>query len=118
MNPLAPVTAMRIVLAHIQLWNRSNELAAPIANVRQLRGDFLAQVPGKNHHVIRARLLDAGLGDDRNARAGEVAALLVRRGVYHVAEQVWSYTGVIEQGVAFGGGAVAHDVFPVALASD
>src|SRR4249919_2474957 len=99
----------------VQLWHREYEPPAPLANVSKLRGDLLAQVPWEHDDEVRPRRAQVGLVDDRNARAWQETALLVRRGIGNEREKVCAHATKIEKRVALGRSAIGGDAFSLAL---
>src|SRR6476620_10247966 len=103
---------------HPDLWNRHNELAAPVANVRKLRDDFFLQVPGQNQHVIGTRLPDPIRRKDRDVRACKELSMLVRIPIDRVVEKIGPDAAVIQQRIAFAWRSVASHRLPLAFDTD
>ena len=101
-----------------QLRRPRGEAPAPFADVRVLLGDLLAQVPRQDEHDVRARLAQRLERPDRDVRARQKLALLVRVGVDGVVEEVGAHAAVVQERVALGGGAVARDRLALALEVD
>ena len=108
----------RRVLADFQLGDRDDELAAPVADVLHLVGDFFFEVPGEDEEVVGLGLFDVVDGVDGDGGAGGVAAVFVGVHIDGVVEVVGADAAVVEEGVAFAGGAVADDGFAVGLDLD
>src|SRR5579863_6934245 len=73
---------------HLHAGDGNHELASPGADELQLLHDFVLEIPGKNHDIIRLELADAVGMIDRDAAAGKMAALFVRAAVHGERDQV------------------------------
>src|SRR5271155_4377155 len=110
--------AAKFSRVHLDGRNRHDELPAPLANVSILLNDFILQVPRQDEKIIGLRFLDALRPKDRNVRAGQKPAVLVRIAVHRVVNKIGADTAIIQQGVSFSRSAVTGDGFPLALGLD
>ena len=88
-------------IEHVNLWDRDNELGAPIADMAHLLDDFLWKYwPGSVDRVNRL---------DRDIHPRRVATVLIRVTVYRKIQKIGADSAVIEQCVVLTWRAVAED---------
>ena len=80
--------------------------------------DLVLEVPRKDQNVVGLGLVDRLHRIDRDVHAGRVAAVLVRIAVDGEVQEIGADSRVVEQGVAFAGGAIAADALPFLLGFD
>ena len=68
--------------------DRDDEPSTPLAHVRMLRRDLIAEVPGQDQHVVGLRLPDAFWREDRDVCPGRVSAVLVWVPIDQVVDEV------------------------------
>ena len=66
-------------------------------------------IPGKNQKIVWLRLADPLRPVDRHVHPRKEAVLLVRTPVHGVVQEIGTHTAVVQQGVAFCGGAISND---------
>src|SRR5262245_6502931 len=103
---------------HLGVRNGDDQLSSPCPYVRELRRDFLLQIPWQDEDVVGTGLLDPLRGIDRNVRSGEEPAVLVWVPVDRVVEQVGADAAVVEKRVALSGCAVADYLLSLATKPD
>src|SRR5580704_8467024 len=110
--------AASISRVHLDCWDGDYELAAPLADEGILLDDFVLQVPRQDEKIIRFGFLNALRLIDGNVRAGQESAVFVGIAVDGVIEEIGANAAVIQERVAFSGGAVAGDGFSFAFCFD
>src|SRR5689334_13581476 len=103
---MSPVPLQTACSDDFECGDREDQAPAPRMDVCQLRADLLAQVPRQDEYVVGLRFRDLPWRVDGDVRAGQEHALLVRRPVHGVGEQVRPDAAVVKQRVALAGGAV------------
>src|SRR2546429_506958 len=93
------------------LRDRHHQLAAPLANIRQLLADFLFQIPRQDQHVIGLGFTNPAGVEYRNVCSGQEFSMLVRVSVDSVIEKVAANAAVIEKRVPFAGRTITNDRF-------
>src|SRR3954453_13114890 len=76
--------------------DREDEPAATRRVRRLLAHDLVLEVPGQDQEVVRPGLLDNRGGLDRQANAGDPAALLEGVAIDHVVQEVRTDAGIVE----------------------
>src|SRR5262245_57050883 len=95
--------------------DRDDELGPPLARVRQLLEDLVLEVPGEYEDVVGPSFSDPLGSVDRDVRAREEAALLVRVAVDGEVDEVAADPAVVEQRVALTRRSVAGDRLALTL---
>src|ERR1700722_14179357 len=101
-----------------QLRRARSEASAPLADEAELLDDLVLQVPRQDQHHIWSVLAQSLRRADRNVRARQEVALLVRVQVACVVDEIAADAAVVEQCVALRRGAVAGDPQTLALELD
>jgi hypothetical protein len=86
--------------------------------VAQLRDDLLLEVPGEDQDEVGAFLLERLGVVDRDVRAWEELALLIRIAVDGELEQVAPDPAVVEQRVALAGSTISSDALTITARVD
>ena len=95
----------------MKLRNGRDEPGAPLPGMRKLVRDLFTEVPRKNDNEIGLLRLNPLRCHDRDMAPWQIPALLVRTQVGNELDQLVSFDStIVEQGVAFGGGAVADNL--------
>src|SRR5882757_318364 len=79
--PRPPQNSTTFMSDHLERRNGEHQLAAPLADVAQLLADLGPQVPGQDEDVVGTVLGDPVRVVDRDVRARQEPALLVRAAV-------------------------------------
>src|SRR5215471_10927167 len=100
------------------LGDRHDELPPPLPDELVLPDDLVLEVPGQDQQVVGARLPDAVRAADRDARAGQVVALLLGVAVHRVVKEIGADPAVVEERVSLARSAVAGDRLAAPLGVD
>ena len=117
----SPRKATRFGGCHVtdgQLGNRHDERAAPFARVGQLRHDLFLQVPRQDQDVVGPRLGQPLGCVNRNVRARQKLAVLVRIAVDRVVQEIGADAAIVQQRVALARRAVADNLLAGAAGRD
>src|SRR5579884_1685579 len=103
---------------HRRLGDRDDELRPPGARVRELRHDFVLEVPGEDEDVVGPGLVEPRRGEDGDVRPRQELAVLVRVAVDGEVDEVGANAAVVEERVPLPRRPVAGDALPRALGGD
>src|SRR5688572_5677521 len=103
---------------HLDARDGYHEFSAPLAHVSALLRDLRQQIPGKNQDVVRLRFPNALRRQDRNARSGCEAPLLVRTAVHRVVQKIRADAAIVEQCIPLAGRAVPDNRLALLLRVD
>src|SRR6266581_5979607 len=105
---------MRPSSADSRIWNRNNELSAPLSNKSHLLHDFISQIPRQNQEIIRPHFPDFLRRVDRDVRSRRKTPVLIRVAVNRVIEEIGADSTVVEKRIPLAGRPVTGDRFPLA----
>src|SRR5438552_14942544 len=100
---------------YCHLRDRDYEPPAPVTDIGNLLHDLVPDVPGKDQHVVGARVANFVRVKDRYPGPRQVATLLVRAAVHGEIKEVRAHTAVVEQRISLRRRAVADDALAVIL---
>src|SRR3954464_6971938 len=86
-------------LADARARHRNHELSAPGADAGHLLDYLILEIPRQDQNVIRLSLEYAVWMHDRDARARQEHALLVRIAVYRELQEIGAYPAIVEKSV-------------------
>ena len=98
-NCVEPSPIVRPSRTNFHLGDRHDELSAPVADAGHLLHHFVPDVPGEDEDVVGLAVGDGFRREDRDVRAGEVAALFVRAAVDGEFEQVGPNAAEVQERV-------------------
>src|SRR3569623_253913 len=114
-----PIAPCRNALGKtLDLRNRNHEPSAPLANIRELCRDLVAQIPRKYQNVVGTDFANRIRMANRDLGAGEILPLIVRASVDGEVEEIRANPAVVQQGVSFARRSVADDAFAGPLRFD
>src|SRR5512146_2599194 len=93
----------------LEFGDRDHELSVPLTYIRQLRDNFVFQVPGEDEHIVRLRFPEFFWSKDRDMGTGSKFAMLIGIPVYDVLDEVGAYTAVVQQSVRLAWGTIPGD---------
>src|ERR1700690_1619802 len=112
-NQLLPNLTVWTSLDDLERGDRNYELPSPVTNEGELLHHLVLDVPGQDQHIVRPPINDCLRCLNRDSHAREKLALLHRISIDDIVEKIDADSAIVEQGVAFGSGAVAGDRLPI-----
>src|SRR5262249_15906792 len=99
-------------------WNRYDKFAAPGADIGQLIGDLVFEVPRQYQYVVGFGFADLLRREDGNVGAWQILAVLVGIAINRVVEEVGADAAICSESVPLPARAIADVGLPRALSLD